>query len=219
MRHGAGAAGALLMLRVTSAFWASPLPLPGCGAGVAARCPAMAAGGRGGRPQPRRGSGGRRSDERNSGLPDAGRMYEYVRGGFAEKEMPRGMGDKDGMYEEFDSALRAASYNMFCSPLKPVNAPSAAKAGQAQSAGAKRGGEDGREGASGAIKFSGDKVQEEDPEEVSRRTQEQYAELDRLIQGDTRATSGSLAVNLSVYVCCSGRDGQTKNLCEQATPS
>ena len=48
--------------------------------------------------------------------------------------MASGMGDKDGMYEEFDSALRAASYNMFCSPLKPVNAPSAAKAGQAHPA-------------------------------------------------------------------------------------
>ena len=31
-------------------------------------------------------------------------------------------------YSAFDSALRASSYNMFCSPLKPVNAPSAFQA-------------------------------------------------------------------------------------------
>ena len=42
------------------------------------------------------------------------RMYEYVRGGFVEKELPAGAGGENSqLYEAFDSALRASSYNMW----------------------------------------------------------------------------------------------------------
>jgi hypothetical protein len=41
-------------------------------------------------------------------------MYEYVRGGFVEKELPAGAGGENSqLYEAFDSALRASSYNMW----------------------------------------------------------------------------------------------------------
>jgi hypothetical protein len=105
------------------------------------------------------------------------RLYEYVSGGFAEKTMPSFAEDreKSSMYEAFDSALRASSYNMFCSPLKSVNTPAAFKAEVTGDTG-------------DTLKFSGEEIQE-DPEEVRRRTQEQYAQLDRLISGDQRATS------------------------------
>ena len=117
-------------------------------------------------------------------------VYEYVRGGFAEKEMPTAEGAKNGMYEAFDSALRASSYNMFCSPLKPVNSPAAFKAEQEASAAARSGGGfDKLEGIT-TLKFSGKEI-DEDPEEVRLRTMQQYAELDRLIKGDQRATSGN----------------------------
>lgn len=79
------------------------------------------------------------------------------------------------MYEAFDSALRASSYNMFCSPLKSVNTPAAFKAEMTGDTG-------------DTLKFSGEEIQE-DPEEVRRRAQEQYALLDRLISDDQRATS------------------------------
>lgn len=119
------------------------------------------------------------------------RVYEYVRGGFPEKEMPTAGGEQNGMYEAFDSALRASSYNMFCSPLKPVNSPAAFKAEQEASAAARsgRGGFEKLEGATN-LKFSGKEI-EEDPEEVRLKMQQQYAELDRLIKGDQRATSGN----------------------------
>jgi len=148
----------------------------------------MAVGGKGGgRPQ-QRGGGGRQ--DKTDGLPNADRVYEYVRGGFAEKEMPTAEGAKNGMYEAFDSALRASSYNMFCSPLKPVNSPAAFKAEQEASAAARSGGGfDKLEGIT-TLKFSGKEI-EEDPEEVRLRTMQQYAELDRLIKGDPRATSGN----------------------------
>ena len=117
-------------------------------------------------------------------------MYEYVRGGFAEKEKPV-TGEKSGLYQEFDSALRAASYNMFCSPLKPVNSPASFKAEQEAAAASKSKGSAAKKlgGVSDAMKFSGEEA-DEDPEEVRMRTEAQYKELDRLIQGDKRATSG-----------------------------
>jgi len=118
-------------------------------------------------------------------------MYEYVRGGFPQKEMPV-TGENSGMYQEFDSALRAASYNMFCSPLKPVNSPASFKAEQGAAAAFESKGRAGERlaGVSDARKFSGEEEPDEDPAEVRRRTEQKYKELDRLIQGDSRATSG-----------------------------
>ncbi|KAJ1464791.1 hypothetical protein T484DRAFT_1867750 [Baffinella frigidus] len=70
--------------------------------------------------------GGGRGSEKVAGAR-ADQKYAYVQGGFAERQAPT-QGNNTSMYSAFDSALRASSYNMFCSPLKPVSAPSAFQA-------------------------------------------------------------------------------------------
>ena len=140
----------------------------------------MMAGLRKGGKQPQRGD---RNGRETGDSP--GNVYEYAAGGFEVKEMPRGMGSKDGMYEEFDMALRAASHNMFCSPLKPVQTPASFKA--EQEALSAKGGKGGLE----TRKAFQQEEAEESPEETRMRLQKEYAELDRLIQGDTRAASAN----------------------------
>ena len=52
------------------------------------------------------------------------KQYRYVQGGFNEVQPPKLVDNSTtSMYAAFDSALRASSYNMFCSPLLPVEAP------------------------------------------------------------------------------------------------
>lgn len=52
------------------------------------------------------------------------KQYQYVQGGFNEVQAPKSSDNSTTtMYAAFDSALRASSYNMFCSPLLPVEPP------------------------------------------------------------------------------------------------
>jgi hypothetical protein len=52
------------------------------------------------------------------------KQYQYVQGGFNEVRAPKSSDNSTTtMYAAFDSALRASSYNMFCSPLLPVEPP------------------------------------------------------------------------------------------------
>ena len=52
------------------------------------------------------------------------KQYQYVQGGFQEVTPPKvDSNSTSSMYMAFDSALRASSYNMFCSPLLPVEPP------------------------------------------------------------------------------------------------
>jgi hypothetical protein len=68
------------------------------------------------------------------------------------------------MYAAFDASLRASNYNMFCAPLKPVQAPTAFKKGVLQS------------GSPSVVDFD----EEVDQEEVIRRTKAEYEEFNRL---------------------------------------
>eukprot|EP00960_Hanusia_phi_P038560 753483-Hanusia_phi.AAC.1 len=112
------------------------------------------------------------------------RTYEYVQGGFQEKLPPQQAGNQTSMYAAFDRALRASSYNMFCSPLKPVNAPTPYK-GQAQA-------------PSSSSKIVGDDVQafmkglqqeerdQEDEEEKRKRIESEYAALNSFLKMESR---------------------------------
>ncbi len=57
-------------------------------------------------------------------IPSVDKQYQYVRGGFDEVVPPKTANSSiSSAYAAFDSALRASSYNMFCSPLLPVDPP------------------------------------------------------------------------------------------------
>jgi hypothetical protein len=100
--------------------------------------------------------------------------YEYVGGGF-EEASPQGKAANSSLYKAFDSALRASDYNMFCAPLKKVDAPTAFKA----------------KGMSPEVEeamLSPEPA--EDPEEVARRIADEYAEFDRLVAGSSIKSDG-----------------------------
>lgn len=122
----------------------------------------------------------KQQDRVASGEKAVGNTYNYVQGGFEEKSAPVAAGNQTSMYAAFDSALRASNYNMFCSPLKPVNAPTQFKA---SSPGRQQGPPSGNKEAS-AQKWA--EPEEEDPGEVRRKNEAQYRELDKLIGGDRR---------------------------------
>ena len=57
-------------------------------------------------------------------IPSVDKQYQYVQGGFDEVVPPKTENSSiSSAYAAFDSALRASSYNMFCSPLLPVDPP------------------------------------------------------------------------------------------------
>jgi len=84
------------------------------------------------------------------------------------------------MYKAFDSALRAADYNMFCAPLKKVETPSAFKAAKGA-----------RSASAGAEVQPLAVEEEEDEEEVAKRVAAEYAEFDRLVLGSAIESDGS----------------------------
>ena len=65
--------------------------------------------------------------------PNIEKQYQYVQGGFNEVLPPTAENNNTTiMYAAFDSALRASSYNMFCSPLLPVEPPTPFRSKQKQ---------------------------------------------------------------------------------------
>eukprot|EP00281_Chroomonas_sp_CCMP1168_P024534 CAMPEP_0206230668 /NCGR_PEP_ID=MMETSP0047_2-20121206/10394_1 /ASSEMBLY_ACC=CAM_ASM_000192 /TAXON_ID=195065 /ORGANISM="Chroomonas mesostigmatica_cf, Strain CCMP1168" /LENGTH=232 /DNA_ID=CAMNT_0053654131 /DNA_START=253 /DNA_END=947 /DNA_ORIENTATION=- len=107
--------------------------------------------------------------------------YEYVGGGFKEVEMPsKAKGANTSMYAAFDSALRASDYNMFCSPLKPVQAPTAFRSAS----------RDVYLTESKAAELEAAMQEEDDPVEVARRTAAEYAEFSRLVSGSAVEKDG-----------------------------
>ena len=112
------------------------------------------------------------------------RTYEYVQGGFQEKAPPKAAGNQTSMYTAFDRALRASNYNMFCSPLKPVNAPTAFK-GQAQSVSSR--GKGGDESYESFIKgIQNEEKDKENEEERMKRVEAEYATLNNFLKLENR---------------------------------
>jgi hypothetical protein len=64
------------------------------------------------------------SSDRYSKAVSPDKQYQYVQGGFSQLSPPQSPDNSTtSLYAAFDSALRASSYNMFCSPLIPVQTP------------------------------------------------------------------------------------------------
>jgi hypothetical protein len=66
----------------------------------------------------------KQSNDQSVSKANVAKQYQYVQGGFSEVRPPTSSDNNSTiMYAAFDSALRASSYNMFCSPLLPVEPP------------------------------------------------------------------------------------------------
>jgi hypothetical protein len=73
------------------------------------------------------------TDPAKTSKPSIEKQYQYVQGGFNEVLPPTAENNTTtSMYAAFDSALRASSYNMFCSPLMPVEPPTPFRSKQKQ---------------------------------------------------------------------------------------
>ena len=110
---------------------------------------------------------GKPKSDNDGKLPDVEKQYQYVRGGFREVS-PAQEGRNSSIYAAFDSALRASSYNMFCSPLVSVTPPTQFRAKRQTS----------------DAEVRQELPLEEDPLQAKERIKAQYQELDLFFSRD-----------------------------------
>ena len=132
------------------------------------------------------------TDLAKTSKPSIEKQYQYVQGGFNEVLPPTAENKSTtSMYAAFDSALRASSYNMFCSPLMPVEPPTPFRTKQKQN-----------------FRSSEPLFTEPKMDETSKLI-EQYQELDRYLS-QTSGRSDKKSKNVSHEIADSRMEGRLR---------